>query len=53
MEQKLIKEIKKGDHKAFTTLYNKYAEYALRVAIAVTKNNANGADAVKKHLSSI
>ncbi|HHT50781.1 MAG TPA: sigma-70 family RNA polymerase sigma factor [Eubacteriaceae bacterium] len=48
MEQKLIKEIKKGDHKAFTTLYNKYAEYALRVAIAVTKNNANGADAVQE-----
>ena len=48
VEKKLIKEIKKGNHNAFTTLYNQYSEYALRVALAVTKNSANGADAVQE-----
>lgn len=48
MEEKLIKGIKKGDSDAFAALYHQYADYALRVAIAVTKDRANGADAVQE-----
>jgi RNA polymerase sigma-70 factor (ECF subfamily) len=48
VEKKLIKRIKKGDNEAFAALYHQYADYALRVAIAVTKDSANGADAVQE-----
>lgn len=48
MEKKLIKRIKKGDPEAFATLYHQYAEYALRVAMAITKDVADGSDAVQE-----
>src|SRR5690554_5395654 len=48
LEKKWIKRIQEGDQEAFGMLYNKYADYALRVGLAVTKNRANGADAVQE-----
>lgn len=48
MEKKIIKRIKKGDDEAFTILYNQYANYALRVGLAITRNKANSADAVQE-----
>lgn len=46
--QELIKEIKRGEKEAFRTLYNQYAEYAIRVATAVTRNRMHAADAVQE-----
>ena len=48
MEKKIIKRIKDGDDEAFAILYNQYADYALRVGLAVTRNKANSADAVQE-----
>lgn len=48
LEKKLINRIREGDQEAFATLYNQYADYALRVGLAVTKNMANSADAVQE-----
>lgn len=48
MEKKIIKRIKAGDWDAFSLLYNQYADYALRVGMAVTRSRANSADAVQE-----
>jgi RNA polymerase sigma factor (sigma-70 family) len=48
MEKEIIQRIQQGDEKAFAELYHLYAEYALRVAMAVTKSRANAADAVQE-----
>ena len=48
MKTNLIKRLKDGDDKAFEELYERYGEYALRVATAITKNHANAADVVQE-----
>ena len=48
MERELLERIKSKDKKAFEELYNIYSEYALRVALAVTKDKTNAADAVQE-----
>ncbi|AGT30857.1 RNA polymerase [Geobacillus genomosp. 3] len=48
MEKELIERVQRGDETAFAELYALYAEYALRVAAAVTGNTANAADAVQE-----
>lgn len=48
LDRELLKNIREGDQEAFAELYNKYAEYALRVAMAVTKNKMSAADAVQE-----
>ncbi|QGU94875.1 sigma-70 family RNA polymerase sigma factor [Clostridium bovifaecis] len=48
MEINLLKKIKEGDKHAFADLYNEYAEYALRVAMAVIRNKVSAADAVQE-----
>ena len=48
VEQELIKRIKLGDRKAFADLYNLYADYALRLALTITKEMADAADAVQE-----
>lgn len=47
-EKKLIKKIKKGDQQAFKKMYDSYADYALRSAYAITKNNNHAADIVQE-----
>jgi RNA polymerase sigma-70 factor (ECF subfamily) len=44
----LLQKIREGDRAAFEDLYNKYADYALRVAMAVTRNKMSAADAVQE-----
>lgn len=48
LDRDLLQNIKDGDQNAFAELYNKYAGYALRVAMAVTKNKMSAADAVQE-----
>lgn len=48
LEKTIIERIKEGDQEAFAVLYHQYADYALRVGFAVTKDRANGADAVQE-----
>lgn len=48
METNLLKRLKDGDDKAFEELYERYGEYALRVATAITKNHATAADVVQE-----
>jgi RNA polymerase sigma-70 factor (ECF subfamily) len=48
VEDILIKRIKEGDNTAFEELYNGYADYALRTAMAVTGSKASAADAVQE-----
>lgn len=48
MERVLLEKIKKGDSEAFEELYSNYAEYALRVALAVTRDKMSAADAVQE-----
>ena len=48
LERKIIKRIKEGDDEAFAILYHQYANYALRVGLAVTRSKANSADAVQE-----
>ncbi|MBB6678549.1 sigma-70 family RNA polymerase sigma factor [Cohnella lubricantis] len=48
MEKQLIDQIQQGDKEAFKKLYDHYAEYALRVATAITKSSAFAADAVQE-----
>ena len=50
LEKTIIERIKEGDQEAFAVLYHQYADYALRVGFAVTKDRANGADASRKPL---
>lgn len=48
MEKVLLKKIKDGDCEAFEQLYSNYAEYSLRVALAVTMDKMSAADAVQE-----
>ncbi|MBE6068101.1 MAG: RNA polymerase sigma factor [Clostridium lundense] len=48
MDKELLQKIREGDKEAFQELYNKYAEYALRTAAAITRNKMNAADAVQE-----
>lgn len=48
MDELLLRRIKKGEREAFASLYNEYAEYALRVASSVTGSSSTGADAVQE-----
>ncbi|MFD1738174.1 RNA polymerase sigma factor [Bacillus salitolerans] len=48
MEHELIQRIKGGDQKAFKQLYEQYADYAIRIATAVTRNQANAKDVVQE-----
>jgi RNA polymerase sigma factor (sigma-70 family) len=48
LDRELLQKIRQGDNEAFAELYNKYADYALRVAMAVTRNKASAADAVQE-----
>ncbi|WP_163195793.1 RNA polymerase sigma factor [Clostridium thermarum] len=48
MENELIIKIKSRDRASFEELYNIYAEQALRVAMAVTKDKTSAADAVQE-----
>lgn len=47
-ERKVIKRVKKGNHQAFKKLYDSYADYALRSAYAITRNNNHAADIVQE-----
>ncbi|NLO81961.1 MAG: RNA polymerase sigma factor [Clostridiales bacterium] len=48
MEKETIFRIKEGDKEAFEQLYNEYIEYALRTAIAITRNKPDALDAVQE-----
>ena len=48
MDRILLEKIREGDREAFAELYNKYAEYALRVAMAVTRDKMSTADVVQE-----
>jgi len=48
VEKELLERVKNKDKQAFEELYNTYSEYALRVALAVTKDKATAADAVQE-----
>lgn len=48
MDPKLLQQLKNGDDRAYEDLYRKYGEYALRVATAITRSEANAADAVQE-----
>jgi RNA polymerase sigma factor (sigma-70 family) len=48
LDREVLQRIRQGDNEAFAELYNKYADYSLRVAMAVTRNKANAADAVQE-----
>jgi RNA polymerase sigma factor (sigma-70 family) len=48
VDRALLQSIKEGNNEAFEELYNKYAGYALRVAMAVIGNKASAADAVQE-----
>lgn len=48
MEQSIISAIQNGDRQAFHELYDLYFDYAMRVATAVMKHDANAADAVQE-----
>jgi hypothetical protein len=43
VERVLLEKIREGDNEAFAQLYEKYAEYALRVAMAVTRDKMSAA----------
>lgn len=45
---RLIKKIKQGNQQAFKLLYDKYADYALRTAFAITRNKYDAADIVQE-----
>lgn len=48
MDQILLQRIKNHDKRAFEVLYDQYANYALRVATAVTGSSAAASDAVQE-----
>lgn len=48
LDRELLQKIREGDKEAFQELYNKYAEYALRTAAAITRNKMSAADAVQE-----
>ncbi|MUK88654.1 sigma-70 family RNA polymerase sigma factor [Ornithinibacillus sp. L9] len=47
-EKKLIKKIKKGNQFAFKQLYEAYADYSLRTAFAITRNQSDASDIVQE-----
>ncbi len=47
-ERKVIKKVKKGNQQAFKKLYDSYADYALRSAYAITRNDNHAADIVQE-----
>ncbi|MEC2157873.1 RNA polymerase sigma factor [Virgibacillus halodenitrificans] len=47
-EKKLIRKIKNGDQEAFEKLYNTYADYSLRTAYGITKNQSDASDIVQE-----
>ncbi len=48
MDKKTIKRIKKGDKKAFRTLYDEYYQSAMRTAVSMLKNDSDASDAVQE-----
>lgn len=48
LEKELIEKIKNGNREAFSTLYDSYADYALRSAFMITKNKEIASDAVQE-----
>jgi len=48
MDDILLQRVKAKDKEAFRVLYDQYANYAMRVAIAVTKSSALASDAVQE-----
>ncbi|MBE0448901.1 MAG: RNA polymerase sigma factor [Actinobacteria bacterium] len=48
MTEALMRRIREGDEAAFTELYGHYADHALRIAMAVTKDKDSAADAVQE-----
>ena len=48
MHQDLIRKIKDGNREAFHDLYNEYANYAIRTAKAITRNDELAKDAVQE-----
>ena len=48
MDELLLQRVKNKDKEAFEELYNQYASYATRVAIAVTRNHELASDAVQE-----
>jgi RNA polymerase sigma-70 factor (ECF subfamily) len=48
LDRRLLEKIREGDNEAFAVLYNNYADYALRVAMTVTRNKMSAADAVQE-----
>jgi RNA polymerase sigma-70 factor (ECF subfamily) len=48
LDRDLLQRIKEGDNEAFEELYNKYADYALRIAMTITRNKMSAADAVQE-----
>lgn len=48
MDDILLQRVRYKDKEAFEVLYNQYANYAMRVATAVTKSSALASDAVQE-----
>lgn len=48
VERMILERYKNGDKNAFEEIYNLYGEYALRVALAVTKDRNTAADVVQE-----
>lgn len=48
MDKETILLIRKGDKEAFARFYNEYAAYALRTAMAITRDKMSAADAVQE-----
>lgn len=48
MTKALMRRVRDGDGTAFTELYRHYADHALRMAMAVTKDKDSAADAVQE-----
>lgn len=48
MDRSVLQKIREGDNEAFAELHNSYADYALRVAMTVTRNKMSVADAVQE-----
>jgi RNA polymerase sigma factor (sigma-70 family) len=48
LDRELLKKVREGDNEAFAELYNKYADFALRTAMAITRNKMSAADVVQE-----
>lgn len=47
-EQKWMKKIQRGNRRSFKRLYDRYASYAHRLAMAITKNSYDASDVVQE-----